>query len=239
MSSENKTLLKAFLSIPPADRLKGFIFFCGTVIVTLIAFQSGVNSHFVLLSALAFLLIATFLLFPKKAYAQSTDSVEDSSSTEFKFDVFISSPMDSFDCTDALEKSNSVANNVRLALRRNGVAETIFHAGSERPTKIDYEMPHQALVENFKILSTSDRFVFIMPENLPSSALVEVGAALAYKKPSVWFFKKGFQPPYLIRDGSAASNRDGIPNISVYEYETTEEIYSLIDQHKSKIFKAD
>ena len=63
----------------------------------------------------------------------------------------------------------------------------------------------------------ADRFIY--PKKIATSALIELGWAMAHKKPIVIFAKKRDELPFLVKNADSV-----FANIRIYEYKTSSEI---------------
>lgn len=156
---------------------------------------------------------------------------------KYKYDVFIAAPMESHDTSGKYKKSRVSILDLKAVLINKCEIDTVYYAGENILSKSKFEDESLSLESNLTEIRNSKCFLFIFPEYKPSSTLVEVGMALALGMESIWFFRKGEAKPFVLRDGAAASGRGGLPRITVYEYETFEDILKLMKKKKSGLFE--
>lgn len=78
----------------------------------------------------------------------------------------------------------------------------VFYAGKGMMTASDFDPASIATDDNFEILKHSDRFLMIYPEKVASSCLIELGYAIAEKKPCTIFYKKIEDLPYMVQEAN-------------------------------------
>lgn len=62
----------------------------------------------------------------------------------------------------------------------------MFYAGVDIGSVNDFEVANISARDDFQALANSKYFILLYPRPLPSSVLVEVGAAIAFGMPSVF-----------------------------------------------------
>lgn len=221
-------LFESFAKIPAQHRLVGF-----TLLIAAVALAIFGTNIWVLI---VFLIFLAYVIY---AVHQSADSLVDPghADTSFQYAVFISTPMDSFADKAEMAKHIASVNSVKDALREAGGWKTPFYAGTDRPKEDKFDLPHNALPYNIAALKLSERFLLILPESSSSSCLVEVGAAIAMRKPTVIFLKNDVTLPFLLRGAQNASQKEGLPFINIFPYSDVGDIKSTIQQHKLELFK--
>lgn len=147
-----------------------------------------------------------------------------------KGSVFISSPMASILSGDAKTQHNAEITSLKSELTKKGYTEP-YYAGQDRSTEGDYSFPYKARQVNFAKIEQSELFVLVLPDELPTSCLVEVGAALAHKVPSIWFVKTGVKTPFLMRNPSASNDADNMPKIIEHQYSSIDDIVAIISKN--------
>lgn len=119
-------------------------------------------------------------------------------------DVFLAAAMESLGDGYQLHRSDILR---VVKMLRDTLHLRVFYAGEDRPAAAAFEDEAWALADNVDILERSRRFVLIYPgparghtRPLASSALVEVGYAIATRLPILAFFQRGFETlPFLMR----------------------------------------
>lgn len=154
-----------------------------------------------------------------------------------RYDVFLSTPMAAHTDDAARQQHHDQIVKVKDALRVHCKVDRTFYAGTDIVDEKTFESEDLSLRSNFDALTKSRNFVLIYPKRLASSMLVEAGMALASRKNSVWFVKKGEQLPFLLRGGANASGKDGLPNIRLYEYESIDDIVTRLKNNGPELFK--
>jgi hypothetical protein len=120
---------------------------------------------------------------------------------------------------------------------RNELSLSVFYAGEERPLESAFENEAWALADNCDLLERCRRFVLIYPPAAPgytkpiaSSALVEVGYAIAMRVPVLVFFQDSFDTlPFMLR-----MLPEVFDNSHLVRYRGPEDIIMAVrDRHRS------
>ena len=100
----------------------------------------------------------------------------------------------------------------------------VFYAGKQLEDGNEFEDPVAAVKEDLKAVDESKSFLMIFPEKIATSALVELGYALARNK-RIWIWIKDENDlPYLIKKLDAA-----YPNVSITKYNNAEHFMNLLE----------
>ncbi len=96
-----------------------------------------------------------------------------------KLSIFIAAPISGFSNeTQYLEYRNGVLKMIEVLRKEHVVFSEI-----ENFAKLDsYEDPGKSALEDFNKISNSDVFILMHPTKMQTSALIELGYALAHKK---------------------------------------------------------
>lgn len=114
--------------------------------------------------------------------------------------------------------------------------QNVYFAGEQAVDPKHYDQPSVGLLRNVQRIRASTYFILIYPKLLPTSALVEVGMALALGKRSVWFVQNDAMLPYLLREGGAVGGRADLPRINIRNYERLNDILTIIDDDPEQLF---
>jgi len=135
------------------------------------------------------------------------------------YDLFVSAPMAAFETNQEFQSSRSAIVNMVRAMKKHCQFEDVFYAGQEIESKENFESEDLSVVENYDALFRSRYFIFIYPKKIATSALIELGWAMAHKKPIIIFAKKRDELPFLVKNADSV-----FANIRIYEYKTSSEI---------------
>lgn len=145
---------------------------------------------------------------------------------ELQYDAFIAAPMAGF--TDAArEYQKSRADVLRLirVLKVNARARDVFYAGEFLPSLKSFETADLSLEQDLMALRRSACLILIYPARVVTSALVEVGVAMALKKPILIHVLEGVELPFLLRQEEAATATHG--PIHIYRYANFSDILQI------------
>ncbi|MCK4529647.1 MAG: hypothetical protein KAU44_00570 [Candidatus Marinimicrobia bacterium] len=123
-------------------------------------------------------------------------------------------------------------NNIIDIIEKECEIDNIFYAGKHIKSNNEFEASDVSIKKNFEKLIEREYFILILPENNPSgSVLIEAGYALALNKKSIFFFKKGIDPPFMLKDAPNA-----LENVKIYYYENYDELRRIINNNRRNIF---
>lgn len=122
--------------------------------------------------------------------------------------VFLSTPMAALD-PDDYKRDRDAASSVYEQLCR--IASPVYWGAAQIASAEEFEAPDLAVEQNLAALDASDAFVYLQLRELtrPTSAHVEIGMAIASKKPVTVFAPSEDDLPYVLRQFEAISGRAG------------------------------
>ena len=139
--------------------------------------------------------------------------------------IFLAAPM-SASSKKEYEQNFQDISYLQQELRDMRRVESVYFAGEEKPHKSDFTpSPSDAFRDDVMTLADANIFVFIYPQKVLTSALIELGMALGMKKRTFIFVRNPEDLPYLLigaRDGSR--NVDFMPTISISTYKNAAEL---------------
>jgi transcriptional regulator with XRE-family HTH domain len=144
--------------------------------------------------------------------------------------VFFSTPMAALD-TDAYESDRAAANAVYEELRL--VGSPVYWAASQIASTDQFEAPDIATERNLAALTAADAFVYLQLRELthPTSCLVEIGMAIACKKPVTVFAPSEESLPYVLRRFEPISVRAGFGRFRFYSIHSAADAVRLLHVH--------
>jgi GntR family transcriptional regulator len=113
------------------------------------------------------------------------------------------------------------------------LAPPIYWAGEQIESTDQFEAPDIAAEKNLAALTAANTFVYLQQRELthPTSSLVELGVALASKKPITVFAPAEEYLPYALRHFEAVSERVGFGRFRFYSTPSVEEAIRLLALH--------
>jgi hypothetical protein len=156
-----------------------------------------------------------------------------------RYRVFFSTPMAAL-TQDDYETDRSVANQLFQALRH--LAQSVYWAAEDIQSAEQFEAPDIATAKNLSALTASSTLVYLQQRKLthPTSSLLEVGIALASKKPVTVFAPSEDILPYALRRGFEAVAADlAFGRFRFYRTDTVEEAIRLITVHGAELIGLD
>jgi hypothetical protein len=149
----------------------------------------------------------------------------------YRYDIFLASPMAALDGKDFTEV-NKIVKNIKKTIE-NKYGYKVFYAGSDMETADDFQKVDLSLEMDIDALINSKQFMMIYPEKMVSSVLAEAGMALIQGKPS-YYFGKTDNLPFLLRE---AQNNVRYKHIKLYDVDGINEIADFIEKDKNYILK--
>lgn len=145
------------------------------------------------------------------------------------FRVFLSTPMAAL--AEDYEADHAAARRVFDQL--NTLASPVYWAGERIESADQFEASDIAAEKNFAALTAANAFVYLQLRDLThsTSALVELGVALASKKPVTVFAPAQESLPYALRHFEPASERVGFGRFRFYSTPTADEAVRLLTLH--------
>lgn len=143
--------------------------------------------------------------------------------------VFVSAPMSSFESKKSYKKLRKVAERVAEEFESHGYKSFFGGRGvryrSEETSSIKFPS------ENFERLKHAECFVLLYPAALPSSALIELGYALALNKKIAVFAERGADLPLVLKGLSVP-----LPNLHKHEVDRIADTVEVVHQNGSFVF---
>ena len=99
-----------------------------------------------------------------------------------KFNVFIASPIAGFLKIDDYNKYRVLINNIVKNLKMNTEVCNIYCEIANITNITNYDSPAKSVTDDFKHIKESDFFILLYPQKVASSALIELGYAIAENK---------------------------------------------------------
>ena len=116
-----------------------------------------------------------------------------------RFDLFVAAPMAAHESRVAYEESQSTVMKTIGDLIASGTARKVYYAGSAIGPTQPFTASHSALDEDLGALTASSRLLLIYPAKLATGALVELGYAMALKRPVAILVRDFEDLPYFLR----------------------------------------
>jgi hypothetical protein len=148
------------------------------------------------------------------------------------YDLFISVPMAAFDVENEFELFHKTTLDIVHEIKKNCKFKNIFYAGQEIKSPIDFESEDSSIVEDYDACFRSKYFMLIYPQKIATSALIELGWAMAHKKPIIIFVKNRKDLPFLVKNGDSVFS-----NLRIYNYKTSLDIINMFRVNGNKIFE--
>lgn len=117
---------------------------------------------------------------------------------------------------------------VKKAILEHAGAKEVYCPCEAIPDSGRFDGYKKAIYEDFKILKESEHYVFIYPEKLASSILVEMGYAIALSKNTTIFAKSISQLPFMLRRADSV-----LSNIEIHKYQEDDDIVRIIERENS------
>ena len=144
---------------------------------------------------------------------------------EDDLNIFIAAPMSGFDNDADFQAAKADIAQLSETLRSMRKVGQVYFAGENVQSTAHFTPNNNALISDISMLARCQRFFFIYPKKVLTSALVEVGFALGRGIRSHFFVKDREDLPYLLRDcHEVCKSFDEIPEIAVSVYADGEEL---------------
>jgi hypothetical protein len=148
------------------------------------------------------------------------------------YELFVSAPMAAFETEKEFQSSRNAVFDVVRGIKKSCNFKSVFYAGNEIESQRDFESEDISVVEDYDACYRSTYFMLIYPQKLATSALIELGWAMAHKKPTIIFAKRREDLPFLARNADAVFS-----NIRIYEYKTSADITNKFYPNGIELFK--
>jgi hypothetical protein len=232
MSDENKSSRSAILSsVKTPLALLALIVLVTEVILGVLANKATGSDFTLLTSGMILLLFSIIVVLYFKAGALTSNEKSEIVVKDIH-DLFVSSPMAAFAQDSDFKIDRTRILDLITCFKKELRFKTIFYAGAEITSLTDFDAEDLSAKDDMDALLGSKYFVLIYPEKLVSSVLVEAGAAIAYKKKSIYFVRQRDHLPFLLKQAEMAF--PGI--VKIYEFEKHEDIKRLVEKNGLNLF---
>jgi len=144
--------------------------------------------------------------------------------------VFIGAPMASLSDDDykiLRQHILEIENSIKTYCGFNDIT----YSGFKIEESSQFEGEEKAIKKNFKYLKESEFFIFIYPDKIASSVLVEMGYAIALSKKTIIFTRSKTSLPFMLREVDKAIN-----SFKIYTYSDYSDITRIIALNGSDLF---
>lgn len=132
--------------------------------------------------------------------------------------LFIAAPMSGFSTDEEYSVHRAMTLELVERLEKSHVASSVYYAGSKIPSSSSYSGSNNAFHTDVTNLVRSNAMLFLYPNKVVSSALVEVGIAIGRCMPIVIVVSNKSDLPYMIQDVEAYDDEGDIaPPIKIIE----------------------
>jgi len=239
----NVKLIKAANEIKtPLAFLALFIIITEGVILFLAGQATGGDFTVLVISA-ALLPFAALLVFyflyryavSDKNFANGTQPIKDDVTQKpsgRRYDLFVSAPMAAFDTDGEFSSSRNAIFDVVRGIKKSCNFENVFYAGNEIESFKDFDSADLSVIDDYDATYNSKYFLLFYPKKLVTSALIELGWAMAFKKPIIIFYKNKDDLPFLMKHLDGAYR-----NIKLYQYKTSANVRDKFHNNGLKLFE--
>ena len=190
-------------------------------------------------------LVAMVLVYSLEAKVIAKDSLVIPVQTEgssadgtirFDYDVYVATAVAAIDDADRSARMADIGTLAKaIECSDAGSAPIrVFNACAKIKTRAAFDDPALALANNIKRMRASRHLALFYFENVPTSALIEVGMALSLGKDNVWFLKQGIQLPFLMEGQPIPET--GMPKVRIVRFSNIAELKHLIETHGAQYF---
>ena len=179
-------------------------------------------------------LVTLYLMYQPRPGQIATLAVNDNvkAPSGRSYDLFVSAPMAAFETEEEFQSSRKAVMEVVSGIKKHCGFKDVFYAGAEIESPEGFESEDLSVVNDYDACFRSRYFMLIYPQKIASSALIELGWAMAHKKPTVIFTKKRDELPFL------AKNADSVfRNVRIYEYKTSADITNRFALNGGRLFQ--
>lgn len=164
----------------------------------------------------------------EKELEVSTSRLRDA--TEYH-DVFLSTPMTSFQKSDQWPSHREEFQKILTAIRKRAGLSKYYFSGENMLDDTSFDPAPIGAFKDLSALQRSRRFIMIYPERVPTSCIAEAGIALAKKMPSVYFFRDQGHLPYALTQVNQVYSF-----VKFYPYTHIAEIAKTIEKYGTELF---
>ena len=174
------------------------------------------------------LVIAGFLAY--KVSRKEPEYNTESSPVDFQHDIFLSAAMASLDDQASYDQLRTWLLSIKNQLNDLGYRKA-FYAAQDLADKNQFDDPGLAAKEDIRAIDDSEHFMFVYPSKVATSAIMELGYALAKGK-RIWILVRNRKDlPYLLRGLDAAYN-----NVKITVYDNEQHFANLLKHSHREIF---
>ena len=148
------------------------------------------------------------------------------------YDLFVSAPMAAFDTDQEFKAARNATLDVVRGIKKHCRFKDVFYAGNEIESRKDFESEDLSVVEDYDACYRSKYFILIYPRKIATSALIELGWAMAHMKPIIIFAKDREDLPFLVKNADSV-----FANLRIYEYKTSADITDRFYANGNEIFE--
>ena len=149
---------------------------------------------------------------------------------DFDLHLFLAAPMAGFASDEEFSRFRLGMMEVVRSVRSLPRTRTVFYAGEDRENSSRFEDQAEALLFNLDMISRSQFFAVVLPGEIYSSTLVELGIAIQSGTPGVIFVRERGQLPFLLQEVDKA-----IPSIEVHSYRDFRDIIARLPELLPKL----
>lgn len=145
------------------------------------------------------------------------------------YDIFIAAPMSGSSESFSYEESRREILELIGRLREVHGIGPVYYAGESIETAEGFTDQTLALERDIAAIRGCGTFVMLYPERIVSSALVEIGYAMALGKPCIVLARDRTDLPFLFGEAEALSGKAGVPAFAIRLYGSPEDLRRAID----------
>ena len=139
--------------------------------------------------------------------------------------IFLSIPISCFDNASELQKYKADVSSLIATLKENHSVCSEIESISDDS---DYDTPEKSISTDLDSIRECDIFILHYPKKVPTSALIELGFAIAFNKRIVIITPQKNILPYLVNVISAINNESLIIESTIIDDELVQKIDSLL-----------
>jgi nucleoside 2-deoxyribosyltransferase len=152
--------------------------------------------------------------------------------------AFIAAPMSAFESDEDYKENRSSVLALADFLENKYGFSSIYYAGSNISTNKNFTSNEIAINKDLRALKKADTFIMVYPGKILSSVLIEAGYALALGKRMLLMVKDRRDLPYLFREAEQVSGTSLIPQLSICEYSSEDQLAEVCISALSELFSA-
>lgn len=146
------------------------------------------------------------------------------------YDIFIAAPMSGSSDSFSYEESRLEILALMKRLRDDHGIARAYYAGETIETAEAFTDQTLALEKDIAAIRACAVFLMLYPERIVSSALVEIGYAMALGKPCIVLARDRADLPFLFGEAETLSGRSGVPPFAVRIYGSGDDLPRAIDE---------